>query len=65
MRKWFGLLALCLLASSAFAGGYRTHRMNDGSVLSFKHHAVEPMGLAPVESWDADKVYRVPVILIS
>ena len=65
MRKWLSLLVLCALASSAFAGGYRTHRMSDGSVLSFKHHEVNPIGLVPVDSWDADKVYRVPVILIS
>ena len=40
--------------------------MNDGSLLSFeREQVVNHIGIVPTESWDADKVYRVPVILFS
>ena len=60
------LLALCVLASPAFAAEYKTHRMRDGSVLTFeRHRAIQHIGVMPDEPWDANKVYRVPVILFS
>ena len=66
MRKLLFILALGLLVSSAYAGGYKTHHMRDGSVLSFeRHEVVTPIGSVPAEPWDANKVYRVPVILFS
>ena len=66
MRKLLFILALGLLVSSAYAGGFKTYRMRDGSVLCFERHKVEtPLGGVPVEPWDGDKVYRVPVILFS
>ena len=66
MRKWLLLLALCALGSSAFAVGVITHRMSDGTVLAFKRHqAMRRAGYTPTKPWDANKVYRVPVILVS
>ena len=66
MRKLLFILALGLLVTSAYAGGYKTHRMRDGSVLCFeRHEVVMPIGSVPAEPWDAAKVYRVPVILFS
>ena len=66
MRKLLVILALCALASSAFAGGHITRRMSDGSVLTFKRHLEKmPLGSVPDQSWDANKTYRVPVVLFS
>jgi len=66
MRKLLVILALCALASSAFAGGHITRRMSDGSVLTFKRHLEKmPLGSVPDQFWDANKTYRVPVVLFS
>lgn len=66
MRKLLFILSFVFLVSSAYAGGYKTHRMSDGTILSFKRHKVERrVGSLPTEPWDANKLYRVPVILFS
>ena len=72
MRKWLLLLSLCALGPSVFAGGIKTHRMRNGSVLRFERHeavitheSLRRLGSLPTDSWDADHVYRVPVILFS
>ena len=66
MRKSLFILILGLFVASAYAGGYKTHRMSDGTILSFKRHKVERrVGSLPTKPWDANKVYRVPVILFS
>ena len=66
MRTWILLLALIGFGPSVFADGYKTHRMCDGTVLTFKRHqAMRRVGTVPTKSWDAGRVYRVPVILFS
>ena len=66
MRRWLILIALCAIVSSVFAGGYITHRMRDGSVLTFKRHQEpNPVGDVPAKPWDTNKIYRVPVVLFS
>ena len=72
MRTLLLILALCCFGPSAFAGGIKTHRMRDGSVLRFERHespilhaTTRRLGSLPTESWDANEVYRVPVILFS
>ena len=66
MRKLLVILALCAFVSSAFAGGHITRRMSDGSVLTFKRHLEKtPLGSVSDKLWDANKTYRVPVVLFS
>ena len=69
MRKLLMILVLGACVSSVFAGGYITHRMLDGSVLRFKRHApmrqIKPIDIQLSESWDANQVYRIPVVLFS
>ena len=66
MRTWILLLAIIGIGPSVFAGGYKTHRMCDGTVLTFeRNQAMRRVGTVPTKSWDADKVYRVPVVLLS
>ena len=66
MRRWLILIALCAIVSSVIAGGYITHRMRDGSVLTFKRHQEpNPVGDVPAKPWDTNKIYRVPVVLFS
>ena len=69
MRKSLLLiLVLCWCAAAAFAGGYRTHRMKDGTVLGFQRHPKfdpDPVGALPKNPWDGNQTYRVPVILFS
>ena len=64
MRTWILILTIIGFGSSVFAGGYKTHRMRDGVVLTFeRHQAMRRVGTEPNKSWDADRVYRVPVVL--
>lgn len=68
MRKLLFILALLALTSSVFAGGYITHRMQDGMVLSFKRHIQteqNPVGSLPMVPPNPNRLYRVPVILFS
>lgn len=66
MRTWLLILAILGFSPSVFAGGYKTHRMHDGTVLTFeRHQAMRRIGSTPTKPWDADKVYRVPVVLFS
>ena len=66
MRTLLVILAVCGLGPSVFAGGYKTHQMRDGTVLSFERQQVtRRIGSLPTRPWDANKVYRVPVILFS
>ena len=68
MRTLFTILAVVGFTLSVFAGGHRTHRMRNGTVLTFEHEhhqAARRLGGIPSSSWDADHVYRVPVILFS
>ena len=66
MRSIIGilLLGLCL---NAFAVRQRTHRMSDGSVLTFKTRAsgIRKVLKEPYTNWDPQKKYKLPVILIS
>ena len=57
-------MSLCL---SAFAVRQRTHRMSDGSVLTFKTRAsnIRKASLYPYKNWDAEKKYKLPVVLMS
>ena len=75
MRKLLVILAIILLADSSYGQmsqgplplirGYKTHQMRDGSLLTFERTAVRRVGSTTPKSWDAQKVYRVPVILFS
>lgn len=66
MRTWLVILAVWGFILSVFAGGRRTHQMRDGTVLGFeRHQTVSYIGRVPTTSWDADKTYRVPVVLFS
>jgi len=66
MRTLLIILAVLGFGPSVFAGGYKIHRMSDGTVLSFKRDQVtNAIGSVPSEPWNANKVYRVPVILFS
>ena len=66
MRKWFILFAFSAIVPSVFAGGYITHRMRDGSVLTFeRHQETSPVGEVPEAPWDDHKTYRIPVVLFS
>ena len=66
MRSLIGilLLSLCL---NAFAVRQRTHRMSDGSVLTFKTRAsgIKKGALNPYTNWNPEKTYKLPVILMS
>ena len=66
MRSIIGilLLSLCL---NAFAVRQRTHRMSDGSVLTFKTRAsnIKKAALYPYKNWDPEKKYKLPVVLMS
>ena len=66
MRKILAILVLCALTSSVFAARYKTHQLRDGTVLRFaRQQAVQRVGEVPTKMWDANKVYRVPVVLFS
>ncbi len=66
MRSVIGilLLSLCLAANAA---RQRTHRMSDGTVLTFKTRTpkVNKVALYPYTDWDPQKKYKLPVILMS
>ena len=60
------IIAIFGFVPPVFAGGYKFHRMRDGTVLTFeRHQAMRRTGSAPTKPWDADRVYRVPVVLFS
>ncbi len=66
MRKLLAIFVLCALTSSVFAARYKTHQLRDGTVLRFaRQQAVQRVGEVPTKMWDANKVYRVPVVLFS
>ena len=66
MRKLLIILLLCVILPSVFAGGRITHRMSNGQVLTFeRHQEVSPVGDLLDATWDANKIYRVPVVLFS
>ena len=57
---------MIVFALAANATRAKTHRMSDGSVLSFTRSASIRRSLSePITKWDANKTYRVPVILLS
>ena len=58
------MLSLCL---NVFAVRQRTHRMSDGSVLTFKTRSSNVRKALPYphKNWDPEKKYRLPVILMS
>ena len=67
MRKLLiPLLLLFVVLPSAFAGGRITHRMRNGQELTFlRHQALQPVSPSPDAAWDANKIYRIPVVLFS
>ena len=66
MRSIIGILMLCLCLN-AFAVRQRTHRMSDGSVLTFKTRSsnIKKAILYPYKKWDPEKKYKLPVVLMS
>ena len=67
MRKLLiPLLLLFVVLPSVFAGGRITHRMRNGQELTFlRHQALQPVSPSPDAAWDANKIYRIPVVLFS
>ena len=49
----------------AHAARTKTHRMSDGTVLHFVHHAPLRELTRPGIEWDARKTYRLPVVLVA
>ena len=57
-------MSLCL---NAFAVRQRSHRMSDGSVLTFMTRSsnIRKITIEPRTKWDPDKKYKLPVVLVS
>ena len=70
MRRLLATIVILTMSLAATAvrdkTGQRTIRMSDGSLLQFKHHNEMKRSLSkPSVVWDANKTYRLPVILMT
>ena len=63
-RLWIIGMMFCLTLVAS-AARVKTHRMSDGTVLHFTRSASLTRSSDPITKWDAGKVYKVPVILVS
>jgi len=66
MRRQFLIVCLMCFALAASATRAKTHRMSDGSVLTFRRSAAVHRSFSQASmSWNPQKTYRVPVVLMS
>ena len=66
MKRRFLIVCMMCLCLTANAARQRTHRMANGTIVRTTRSATIHRSLSiPYTSWDPQKIYRVPVILVS